>query len=97
MILTIRTFFKAKTNISYSFVSNCRDETGGGRGVQLQTFGEKTPQIHLIIIRKLPNSLTPFLSNPYNFPPGAFYSTPPPPRIRHKSVNIEHQLKSKLA
>ena len=69
----------------------------GGRGVQLQTFGEKTPQIHLIIIRKLPNSLTPFLSNPYNFPPGAFYSTPPPPRIRHKSVNIEHQLKSKLA
>ena len=77
-------------------MSHCKGETGGGRGIQLQTFGKKTPQIHLIIIRKLPNSLTPFLSNPYNFSPGAFYSTPPPPRIRHKSGNFEHQLKSKL-
>ena len=45
-------------------------------------FWEKTPQVHLIIIREwlytLPRRI---LRNPDNFPPGEFYSIPPPQQL----------------
>ena len=49
---------------------------GGG---QIANFGEKNPQVHLIIIRESPKNIPPILRNLDNSPPGSFYSTPPPP------------------
>ena len=46
-------------------------------GVKLQILG-KNSQVHLIIIREENDLNTPILRNLDNFPPGAFYSTPPP-------------------
>ena len=61
----------------YSFVHNC--STDGGRGVNCKFLG-KNPQVHLIIIREWPNNTPPpILRNLDTFPPGTFYSTPPPP------------------
>ena len=40
---------------------------------------EKNPQVHLIIIREWLYTLPrPILRNRDNFPPGVFYSIPPP-------------------
>ena len=57
----------------YSFVRSCK----GGGGINLQIFGKKTPQVHLIIIREWPkNNPLSILRNLDNVFPGAFYSTP---------------------
>ena len=50
----------------------------GGRG-QITNLGEKNIQVYLIIIREWPKNTPPpfIIDNLGNFPPGAFYSTPP--------------------
>ena len=50
---------------------------GEGGGGQIASFGKKTPQVHLIIIRKYDLKINPpILRNLDNFPPGTFYSSP---------------------
>ena len=57
-------------------------------------FLRKNPQVHLIILREWPerpknDPPPPILRNLDNFPPGAFYSNPPPPAydLAQKSMN----------
>ena len=72
--------FTKLTFDSYSFVRNCSGGGGGGgggRGVSNCKFWGKNLQVHLIIIKEWPKNTPPILRNLDNFPPGAFYSTPP--------------------
>ena len=65
----------------FSIVSGYCVIAGRGEEVKLQILGKKTTQVHLTIIRELPKNTPPptILRNLDNSPPGAFYSTLPPP------------------
>ena len=55
---------------------------GGG---QIANFGEKNPQVHLIIIRESPKNIPPILRNLDNSPPWfILFDIPAPLTIRHK-------------
>ena len=73
-LITVAACYNSVSQINiYSFVHNCR---GGG---QIANFGEKNPQVYLIIIREWhnpPPPLPPYFKNLDNFHPSPFYLTP---------------------